>query len=61
MGKNKIKVTGFRIPDETILKKLDVIAKKHYRNRNQEVVKILTDHVKEYELEHGEIKVEEES
>lgn len=60
MGKNKVSVTGFRFEDKTILKKMDIIAKRHMRDRNKEVVKVITDYVKEYELEHGEIKIEEE-
>ena len=49
MGENKIKVTGFRIRDPQILKKLDFIATKHNRNRNQEVNNILEEYVETYE------------
>ena len=43
MGVNKVKVTGFRIEDETILKKLNIIARNNCRTRNKEV---------EYALKH---------
>lgn len=55
MSKNKVKVTGFRIYDENILLKLDVIADNNMRNRNQEVNYILQKYVTDYEAEHGEI------
>lgn len=55
MGQNKIKVTGFRIFNETVLPKIDIIAKNNMRNRNQEVNYILSQYIKEYEAEHGEI------
>lgn len=58
MGENKIKVTGFRIRDPQILKKLDFIATKHNRNRNQEVNNILEEYVETYEKKYGEIKIE---
>ena len=48
MGKNKTKVTGFRIEDESILEKLNIIAKENCRTRNKEV---------EYALKHGNIKI----
>ncbi len=59
MGKNLVKVTGFRFSDETIPLKLDVIAKEHKRNRNQEVEWVLSQYIKEYENENGEIKLNE--
>ncbi len=59
MGLNKTKVTGFRIRDPEILKKIDVIAKKHNRNRNQEVNNILEEYVETYERRYGDIKLDE--
>ena len=58
MGKNRIKVTGFRISDETILEKLDIIAKNNKRSRNQEVEWALDKYVKEYELQNGSINIQ---
>lgn len=55
MGQNKVKVTGFRIYDENILNKLDIIANKNMRNRNQEVNYALQKYITNYEAEHGEI------
>lgn len=57
MGKNKIKVTGFRIKDETILEKLNVIAENNCRTRNQEVEFALKQYVKTYESQHGNISI----
>lgn len=59
MGKNLVKVTGFRISDQDILKKLNVIAQAHKRNRNQEVEWALSEYVKAYEKENGTILIEE--
>lgn len=59
MGKNKVKVTGFRIEDETILQKLNIIAINNHRTRNKEVEHALSQYVLVYEAEHGEIKLEE--
>lgn len=59
MGKNLVKVTGFRITDNTILDKLNVIAKQHNRTRNQEVEWALSQYVKAYENENGEININE--
>lgn len=53
MGKNLVKVTGFRISDESILEKLNIIAKDHNRTRNQEVEWALSQYVKAYEKENG--------
>lgn len=61
MGQNKIKVTGFRIFNENILFKLDIIAKRNMRNRNQEVNYILNKYVETYEAEHGEIMLPTEN
>ena len=60
MGANKIKVTGFRIRKQSTLDKLDFIADKHNRNRNQEVNNILEQYIETYEAEHGEIEIGEE-
>lgn len=57
MGKNLVKVTGFRIKDESILEKLNIIAREHNRNRNQEVEWALKKYVEEYELENGKINI----
>lgn len=57
MGQNKIKVTGFRIEDETVLLKLNVIAKNNYRTRNKEVEHALKKYVDDYEAQHGEIEL----
>lgn len=59
MGKNKVKVTGFRIEDESILDKLGIIAKNNCRTRNKEVEYALKKYVLDYESEHGEIKINE--
>lgn len=58
MGKNLIKVTGFRFTDETIPIKMDIIAKNHKRNRNQEVEWALLQYIQDYELEHGAIEID---
>ncbi|MFG6326572.1 MAG: hypothetical protein K1W00_06955 [Lachnospiraceae bacterium] len=55
MGKNKTKVTGFRIEDETILDKLNIIAKNNCRTRNKEVEYALKQYVQNYERQNGEI------
>lgn len=55
MGKNLVKVTGFRISDPEILPKMQEIAKKHKRTRNQEVEWALADYIKRYEKENGSI------
>lgn len=57
MGKNLVKVTGFRFSDQTILEKLNIIASAHKRNRNQEVEWALAEYVRNYENENGEIKL----
>ena len=58
MGVNKVKVTGFRIEDETILKKLNIIARNNCRTRNKEVEYALKQYVEQYENQYGEIKIE---
>lgn len=55
MGENKVKVTGFRIEDTSILEKLNIIAKNNCRTRNKEVEYALKKYVQDYETEHGEI------
>ncbi len=60
MGANKTKVTGFRIEDESILKKLGVIATKNCRTRNKEVEYALKKYVEQYENLYGEIQIEEQ-
>lgn len=59
MGKNKVKLTGFRISDNSILQKLKIIAAIHCRNRNQEVEYILKNYVESYEKENGTIQLAE--
>lgn len=53
MGKNKTKVTGFRIEDESILDKLNVIARQNCRTRNKEVEFALKQYVQNYERQNG--------
>lgn len=60
MGEHKTKVTGFRIRNPETLIKLDIIASRNNRNRNQEVNNILEKYIKSYEKDNGEIKIEEE-
>lgn len=57
MGQHKVKVTGFRISDETILEKMDIIAKKNCRTRNKEVEYALKKYVNDYENENGSITI----
>ena len=57
MGKNKTKVTGFRIVVESILEKLNIIAKENCRTRNKEVEYALKQYVENYEQNHGNIKI----
>lgn len=57
MGKNLVKVTGFRFNDETIPQKMSKIAEIHKRNRNQEVEWVLSEYIREYESEHGKIDI----
>ena len=59
MGKNKTKVTGFRIEDESILTKLNIIAKENCRTRNKEVEYALKQYVLDYEQEHGTIQIDD--
>jgi predicted transcriptional regulator len=59
MGANKTKVTGFRIEDESILKKLNTIAKNNCRTRNKEVEYALKQYVEQYERLNGRIEIEE--
>mgnify|MGYP004486036807 CR=1 FL=1 len=58
MGKNKVKVTGFRIRNQEILEKIDIIAGRNNRKRNQEVNHILESYVENYENKYGEIIVD---
>ena len=57
MGKNKVKVTGFRIEDTTVLEKLNITAKRNCRTRNKEVEYVLKQYIENYEKEHGEIEL----
>lgn len=58
MGKNKVKVTGFRIENQTILEKLNIIAEKNCRTRNKEVEFALKQYVENYERKNGSIIIE---
>lgn len=58
MGKNRIKVTGFRIEDESILEKLNIIAKENCRTRNKEVEYALKKYVDDYESVNGSINIQ---
>lgn len=58
MGKHKIKVTGFRIKDETILEKMGVIAENNCLTGNQKVEYALKKYVEEYEKSNGSISVQ---
>ena len=58
MGQNKVKVTGFRIEDETILEKLNIIAKANCRTRNKEVEYALKLYVTNYENQNGKINIQ---
>lgn len=60
MGKNKVKVTGFRIEDTAILEKLRITAKNNCRTRNKEVEYALKLYIENYEKEHGEIELPED-
>lgn len=60
MGKNKVKVTGFRIEDTTILEKLHITAKNNCRTRNKEVEFALKQYIENYEREHGKIELPKE-
>lgn len=60
MGKNLVKVTGFRFADQDIPLKMDLIAKEHKRNRNQEVEWALSQYILQYEQEHGEIQLKKD-
>lgn len=57
MGKNLVKVTGFRFTDETIPQKMGYIAKLHKRDRNKEVEWALTKYIEEFEEKHGKIEL----
>lgn len=61
MGQNKVKVTGFRIEDKTILDKLNVIAKINMRTRNKEVEFALKKYVQDFETENGTIELPEQN
>jgi len=60
MGANKTKVTGFRIEDEMILKKLSIIADENKRSRNKEVEYALGQYVEQYEKLNGKIIIDQD-
>lgn len=55
----KMKMTGVRLTDEQNYK-IRYIAENHHRKLNDELRMIIDKHIKLYELENGEIKIEEE-
>lgn len=55
----KMKMTGVRLSDEQNYK-IRYIAENHHRKLNDELRMIIDKHIQLYELEHGEIKIEEE-
>lgn len=59
MGKNLEQQYAFRCDTETI-KKLEYIAKINTRTRNQEMKHIIKQYIQTYEIQHGEIKIEEQ-
>ena len=59
MGKNLEKQYAFRCDDETI-QKLEFIAKKHTRNRNQEMKHIIKEYINEFENKYGVTEITEE-
>ena len=56
----KMKMTGVRLSDEQNYK-IRYIAENHHRKLNDELRMIIDKHIHLYELEHGEIKIEEEN
>lgn len=54
MGKHLYKQYSFRCEDK-LIEKLDYIAKKNVRNRNQEMIYSLQYYISNYEKIHGEI------
>ena len=58
MGKNLEKQYAFRC-DDTLIKKLEYIAQQNTRNRNQEMKHIIKQYIDVYEIQHGEIKLDE--
>lgn len=58
MGKNLEKQYAFRC-DNTLIKKLEYIAQQNTRNRNQEMKHIIKQYIDVYEIQHGEIKLDD--
>lgn len=56
MGKNLIPLVSFRCDNE-MKAKLEYIANKNTRTRNEEMIHIIKKHIAEYEAEHGEIEI----
>lgn len=54
----KLKMTGIRLTDEQNYK-IRYIADQHHRKINDEFRLIVDKHIQLYELEHGEIKLDE--
>lgn len=59
MGKNLVKQTSFRFPDEKMIMKIDKLAKENNRNRRQEVELIIRKYIKDYEEINGEIPIDD--
>ncbi|MDO4279636.1 MAG: Arc family DNA-binding protein [Lachnoclostridium edouardi] len=55
----KMKMTGIRLTDEQNYK-IRYIAEKHHRKLNDEFRMIVEKHIQLFELENGEIQVEEQ-
>ncbi len=59
MGKNLEPQFAFRC-DKITIQKLEHIAQKNTRTRNQEMKHIIKKYINQYEAEHGEIQIEEQ-
>ena len=60
MGKNLETQYSFRCDRETI-KKLEYIAKRNTRTRNQEMKHIIREYIAEYEKKNGKIQIQEDT
>ncbi len=59
MGKNLEPQFAFRC-DKITIQKLEHIAQKNTRTRNQEMKHIIKKYINQYEAEHGEIQIKEQ-
>lgn len=57
MGKNLEKLYSFRCDEKTITK-INYIAKEEDRTRNDQIKHLIKKCIRDYEKEHGEIKIE---